>query len=57
LPEKDTMKTRASGGDIGSISLDTYRERAHKRRKKPSRSSSKMRGTRTRRQSEKVERM
>jgi hypothetical protein len=47
----------ASGGDIGSIPLDTYRERSHKRRKKPSRSSSKPRGTRTRRQYEKGERM
>jgi hypothetical protein len=28
LPEKDTTKTYASGGDIGSIPLDTYRERA-----------------------------
>jgi hypothetical protein len=28
LPEKDTTKTWASGGDIGSIPLDTYRERA-----------------------------
>jgi hypothetical protein len=35
------------------IPLDTYRERAHKRRKKPSRSSSKPRGTHTRPQSEK----
>jgi hypothetical protein len=36
---------------------NTYRERARKRRKKPSRSSSKLRGTRTRHQSEKGERM
>jgi hypothetical protein len=57
LPEKDTTKTWISGGDIGSISLDTYRARARKRRKKPSHSSSKPRGTRTRRQSEKGERM
>jgi hypothetical protein len=57
LSEKDTTKTWASGGDIGSIPLDTYRERARKRRKKPSRSSSKLRGTRTRHQSEKGERM
>jgi hypothetical protein len=33
LPEKDTTKTWASVCDIGSISLDTYRERAHKWRK------------------------
>jgi hypothetical protein len=33
LPEKDTMKTWTSGVEIGSIPLDTYRERAHKRRK------------------------
>jgi hypothetical protein len=46
-----------SRGDIGSIPLDTYRERAHKRRKKPSQSGSKPRGTRTMRQSEKGERM
>jgi hypothetical protein len=45
LPEKDTTKTWTSGGDIGSIPLDTYRERACKRRKKPSQSSSKPRGT------------
>jgi hypothetical protein len=45
------------GGNIGSIPLDTYRERARKRRKKTSRSSSKSRGTRTRRQSEKSERI
>jgi hypothetical protein len=57
LPEKDTTKTWASGGDIGSIPLDTYRERARKRRKKLSRSSFKPRGTRTRCQSEKGERM
>jgi hypothetical protein len=57
LPKKDTTKTYTSGGDIGSIPLDTYRERAHKRRKKPSQSSSKPRGTHTRRQSEKGERM
>jgi hypothetical protein len=57
LPKKDMTKTWAFGGDIGSILLDTYRERAHKRRKKPSRSSSKPRGTRTRRQSEKGKRM
>jgi hypothetical protein len=50
-------KTWASGDDIGSILLDTYRERACKRRKKPSRSSFKLRGTRTKRQSEKGERM
>jgi hypothetical protein len=36
LPEKDMTKTWTSGGDIGSIPLDTYRERARKRRKKPS---------------------
>jgi hypothetical protein len=36
LPEKDMMKTWASEGDIGSILLDIYRDRAHKRRKKPS---------------------
>jgi hypothetical protein len=36
LPEKNTMKTWASRGDIGSIPLDTYRERACKQRKKPS---------------------
>jgi hypothetical protein len=41
LPEKDTTKTWASGGDISSIPLYTYKERAHKRRKKLSRSSSK----------------
>jgi hypothetical protein len=41
LPEKDTTKTWASGGDIGSIPLDTYKVRARKQRKKPSRSSSK----------------
>jgi hypothetical protein len=57
LPEKDTTKTWTSRGDIGSIPLDTYRERAHKRRKKPSQSGSKPRGTRTMRQSEKGERM
>jgi hypothetical protein len=57
LSEKDTTKTWTSGGDIGSIQLDTYRVRACKRRKKPSQSSSKPRGTRTRRQSEKGERM
>jgi hypothetical protein len=57
LSEKDTTKTWASGGDIGSIPLDTYMERAHKKRKKPSRISSKLRGTRARRQSEKGERM
>jgi hypothetical protein len=51
LSEKDTMKTWASGGDIGSIPLDTYREKAIKWRKKPSRSSSKPRGTHTRHQS------
>jgi hypothetical protein len=51
LPEKDTMKSWASGGDIGSIPLDTYKERASKRRKKPSRNTSKPRGTHTRRQS------
>ena len=45
LLKKDTTKTWASGGDIGSIPLDTYRERARKRRKKPSRSSSKPTGT------------
>jgi hypothetical protein len=57
LPEKDTTKIWTSGGNIGSILLDTYRERARKRRKKPSQSSSKPRGTSTRRQSEKGERM
>jgi hypothetical protein len=56
LPEKDTTNTCRSGGDIGSIPLDTYRERACNRRKKPSRSSCKPRGTRTRRQFEKGER-
>jgi hypothetical protein len=30
LTEKDTTKTCAFGDDIGSIPLDTYRERAHK---------------------------
>jgi hypothetical protein len=55
LPEKDTTKTWASGGDIGSILI--YRERARKRRNKPSQSSSKPRGTHTMRQSEKGERM
>jgi hypothetical protein len=40
-----------------SIPLDTYIERAHKWRKKPSRSSSKPRGTRTRCQFEKDERI
>jgi hypothetical protein len=49
LLEKDTTKTWTSRGDIGSILLDTYRERAHMRRKKISRSSSKPRDTRTRR--------
>jgi hypothetical protein len=29
LPEKNTTKTWASGGDIGSIPLDRYREREH----------------------------
>jgi hypothetical protein len=57
LPEKDTTKTWVTGDDIGSIQLDTYRERARKRRKNLSHSSSKLRGTRTRRQSEKGERM
>ena len=57
LSEKDTMKAYASRGDIGSIPLDTYREKARKRRKRPTRSSSKPRGTRTTRQSEKGERM
>jgi hypothetical protein len=57
LPEKDTMKTWASGGDIDSIPLYTYRERARKQRKKSSRSSSKPRGPCTRRQSEKGERL
>jgi hypothetical protein len=57
LPEKDTTKTWASEGDISSIPLDTYRERAHKQRKKSNRSSSKPRVTRTRRQSDKGERM
>jgi hypothetical protein len=55
LPKKDTTKTWASGGDIGSI--DTYSERARKWRKKPSRRSSKPRDTCTRCQSEKGERM
>jgi hypothetical protein len=36
LLEKDTTKTWAFGGDIGNIPLDIYRERARKRRKKPS---------------------
>jgi hypothetical protein len=57
LPEKDTMKTWTFGGDIGSIPLDTYRERARKQRKKSNRSNSKPRGTHTRRQSEKGEKM
>jgi hypothetical protein len=57
LPEKDTTKIWASGGDIGNIPLDTYKERARKRGKKPNRSSSKPRRTRTRRRSEKGERM
>jgi hypothetical protein len=57
LLEKDTTKIWASGGDIGSIPLDTYRERACKRIKKTNRSSSKPRGTRIRRQSDKGERM
>jgi hypothetical protein len=47
----------ASGGYIGSIPLDTYGERARKRIKKSSQSNSKPRGTRTRRQFEKGERM
>jgi hypothetical protein len=55
--ENDTMKTWTSESDIGSIPLDTYKERACKRRKKPSQSSSKPRRTRTSRQSEKGERM
>jgi hypothetical protein len=54
LPEKYMTKTWASGGDIGSILLDTYMERARKQRKKSSRSSSKSRGNRTRRQSERA---
>jgi hypothetical protein len=54
LPKKDTTKTWTSVGDIGSIPLDTYRERARKRRKKPSQSSSKPRGARTRYQSERA---
>jgi hypothetical protein len=57
LSKKDTAKTWTSRGDIGSIPLDTYRERARKRRKKPSQSSSKPRGTDTRHQSEKGKRM
>jgi hypothetical protein len=57
LSEKDTMKTWTSGGDKGNIPLDIYRERARKRRKKPNWSSYKLRGTRTRHQSEKGERM
>jgi hypothetical protein len=57
LPEKGTTKTWAYGGGIGSIPLDTYKERARKWRNKPSRSSSKPRYTRTRRQSKKGERM
>jgi hypothetical protein len=57
LSERDTMNTWTSRGDIGSIPLDTYRKRACKRRKKTSHNSSKPRGTRTRRQSEKGERM
>jgi hypothetical protein len=55
LPKKDTTNTWTSGGDIGSIPVDTYSERAQKRRKKLSQSSSKPRGTHTRRQSEKGE--
>jgi hypothetical protein len=54
LLEKYTTRTWTSGGDIDSIPLHTYREIT---RNKPSRSSSKSRGTRTRRQSEKDERM
>jgi hypothetical protein len=57
LPEKDTTKTWTSEGDIDSIPLDIHIERASKQRKKPSRSSSEPRGTRTRRQFEKSERM
>jgi hypothetical protein len=57
LLEKDATKTWASRGNIGSIPLDTYRERARNRRKKTNRNSSKLRDTRTRRQSEKGERM
>jgi hypothetical protein len=57
LPEKDMTKTWTSGGDIGSISLDTYTEGERKRRKKSIQSSSKPRGTHNRRQSEKGERM
>ncbi|PWZ34508.1 hypothetical protein Zm00014a_017384 [Zea mays] len=57
LSDKDAMKTWTSEGDIGNIPLDTYMERACKRRKKPSRNSSKPRGTCTGRQSEKGERM
>jgi hypothetical protein len=57
LSEKDTTKTWTSRGDIGILPLDTYMERAYKQRKKPSQSSSKPRGTRTRGQSEKGERM
>jgi hypothetical protein len=54
LLEKYTTRTWTSRGDIDSIPLHTYREIT---RNKPSRSSSKSRGTRTRRQSEKDERM
>jgi hypothetical protein len=54
LPEKDTMKTCASEGDIV---VYRYIHIARKRRKKPSRSSSKPRGTRTKRQSKKDERV
>jgi hypothetical protein len=50
-------KTWIFGGNIDSIPLDTYRERAHKRRKKPIWIISKLRGSRTRRQFEKGERM
>jgi hypothetical protein len=57
LLDKDTTKTWISRGDMGSIPLDTYRERACKRRKKLSWSSSKSRGTYTRRRYEKSERM
>jgi hypothetical protein len=57
LPEKDTTKTCTLGDDICSIPLNTYRDKACKRRKKFSRSSSKPSGTRTRCQSEKGERM
>jgi transglutaminase/protease-like cytokinesis protein 3 len=52
----DTTKTWAFGGDIGSIPLDISGE-STQAEKEARQSSSKPRGTRTRRQSEKCERM